>query len=182
MNTTFRAVPIDIVILLATLATGEYGLPTKEHSVFATGTCPPGALSRNQAETIALDEAETVGFLGADVVESSLHTPAQLDGLHQLAPPDSPACLWFVRMTGTKIQNRWPTLPTHVPTPTPGASNTYTTMEVALHFSGGDRLKYRVYTGPIGTPGTTSLPTLLPTLTPVTTIGPPPATPILPSS
>lgn len=148
VNTASKVAPLVTVVLLAVQAAGCFSPPTEELSVSATGTCPPGALSQSQAETIALDEADAVGFLNAAVVESSLLTPAQIDELHRLAPPDSPACLWFVRMTGTKFENRWPTLPTRVPTPTPGTSNTYTTMEVALHFSDGDRLKYRVYTNP----------------------------------
>jgi len=131
-------------------------------------------MSEPEAQSIALGYALAVGFQNAQVTESELVTPDELRDDYNITVSYDAECYWYVKMSGLKVNDRWP--PGMQATPTPGTANTYTTMKVVLGAVDGYLAARGFATDPIFTPNPPT-PGLFPTMAPFPTLGPVPATP-----
>ena len=140
----------------------------------ASEECPGTGMDEAAAQSRALAIASQEGFESAAVTDSSLVTPELLRDAYGIVPAYAASCYWHVEMSGLKINSRWP--PGMPATPTPGPSNTFVELEIAMDFESGYLAAKRFSTIPIFTP-TLPTPGSYPTLMLPPTALPAPPTP-----
>lgn len=92
------------------------------------------AMSKSEAETLALNEAARHSFANATVEVSELLSLSELEATTRIGigSPEGVDCVWHVDMSGTKVEDRFAAF-----VPTPITPITYTVMEMAFEANEG---------------------------------------------